>query len=137
MYIEKNLNGLFNLKAKSLSINNGGDLVTKSSCALLIRAWGDLNQIYDPELGISINALGLVYSVFLKKTRLVGYVACFVVMTLTSYGCPAGPNIVLDIKNQLFKNAFVTQVNIFLTWNPYWSKKFLSEEVCAELNELS
>jgi len=51
------------------------------------RVWEALTQVEDPELGVDIVNLGLVYAIRVHGTRVA------VEMTLTSLGCPAGPQI--------------------------------------------
>ena len=57
---------------------------------------GALEMVIDPELGIDIVNLGLVYKVNVDDDGL-----CTVEMTLTSMGCPLGPQIIEQIKTVL------------------------------------
>lgn len=82
---------------------------------------GALENVIDPELGIDIVNLGLVYKVDLDDDGL-----CTVEMTLTSIGCPLGPQIVDQVKTALgeLPEIKVTEVNI--VWNPPWNKDMMS-----------
>ena len=90
-----------------------------------------LKAVYDPELGISIVDLGLVYGVNTVPDE--GKV--IVDMTLTSPGCPLAPM----IKTQAYAvltNSFDTirDVDINLVWTPRWDPRTMaSEEAKAEL----
>ena len=59
---------------------------------------GALENVIDPELGIDIVNLGLVYDV-----ELIDEGTSKVTMTLTSMGCPMGPQIVANVKQELME----------------------------------
>lgn len=82
---------------------------------------GALENVIDPELGIDIVNLGLVYDVDLSEEGI-----CFVTMTLTSMGCPLGPIIVDQIRTALFDIPEVKDVEVNVVWNPPWSKDMMS-----------
>lgn len=82
---------------------------------------GALENVIDPELGIDIVNLGLVYDVDLNDEGL-----CTVTMTLTSMGCPLGPVIVDQIKTALSELPEVKDVDVNIVWNPPWSKDMMS-----------
>ncbi len=50
-------------------------------------------SVIDPEIGLNIVDLGLIYGVEVDESSI------FIDMTLTSPGCPAGPQIIYDVKN--------------------------------------
>ncbi|CAM3311694.1 metal-sulfur cluster assembly factor [Nosocomiicoccus ampullae] len=82
---------------------------------------GALENVIDPELGIDIVNLGLVYGVFLDEDGNAG-----VEMTLTSMGCPMGPEIVQMVEESLLELPEVKTVNVQIVWNPPWSKENMS-----------
>jgi len=82
---------------------------------------GALENVIDPELGIDIVNLGLVYDVDLNDEGL-----CTVTMTLTSMGCPLGPVIVDQIKTALSDLPEVKDVEVNIVWSPPWSKDMMS-----------
>jgi metal-sulfur cluster biosynthetic enzyme len=88
-----------------------------------------LKQVDDPELGINIVDLGLVYEVNLRDEKDVQ-----VVMTLTTPFCPIGPSVKQQITNVL-KNDIehVDKVDVQFTFNPPWDKDMMSEDAKAEL----
>ncbi|MBK3494885.1 metal-sulfur cluster assembly factor [Viridibacillus sp. YIM B01967] len=83
--------------------------------------YGALENVIDPELGIDIVNLGLVYDVDLSEEGL-----CIVTMTLTSMGCPLGPVIVDQIRTALFELPEIKDANVNIVWNPPWNKDNMS-----------
>ncbi|SFL37040.1 Metal-sulfur cluster biosynthetic enzyme [Gracilibacillus orientalis] len=82
---------------------------------------GALENVIDPELGIDIVNLGLVYGVELDDEGI-----ATVTMTLTAMGCPLAGHIEQDVKRVMedIPNVKDTEVNI--VWNPPWSKERMS-----------
>ncbi|MFF2177292.1 metal-sulfur cluster assembly factor [Lysinibacillus sp. NPDC058147] len=83
--------------------------------------FGALENVIDPELGIDIVNLGLVYDVDLDEEG-----AATVTMTLTSMGCPLGPVIVDQVNTALGELPEVKSTNVNIVWNPPWSKDKMS-----------
>lgn len=79
------------------------------------RAREALKQVEDPELGLNIVDLGLVYDVDVEGGTI------NVRMTLTSPGCPVGPQILNGAKTVLQDLEGVEEVNVELVWEPFWS----------------
>jgi metal-sulfur cluster biosynthetic enzyme len=75
-----------------------------------------LRRVKDPELNLNIVDLGLVYEIEVTEGRDV-----HVEMTLTSPGCPAGPEILSDAQRAIENLAGVGVVDIELVWTPYWT----------------
>ncbi|MBD8026676.1 metal-sulfur cluster assembly factor [Ureibacillus sp. Re31] len=82
---------------------------------------GALENVIDPELGIDIVNLGLVYEVDLDEEGVAK-----ITMTLTSMGCPLGPVIVDQIKTALSELPEVKDVDVNIVWQPAWSKDNMS-----------
>ncbi|ACA38817.1 conserved hypothetical protein [Lysinibacillus sphaericus C3-41] len=82
---------------------------------------GALENVIDPELGIDIVNLGLVYDVDLDDEGV-----ATVTMTLTSMGCPLGPVIVDQVNTALNELPEVKSTNVNIVWNPPWSKDKMS-----------
>ncbi|TYR79538.1 metal-sulfur cluster assembly factor [Priestia megaterium] len=80
-----------------------------------------LEEVVDPELGVDIVNLGLVYGVELQENNTV-----VVTMTLTSIGCPLAGAITEDVKNKLLPLDGVEQVEVNITFNPPWEKERMS-----------
>lgn len=84
-----------------------------------------LKGVKDPELDMNIIDLGLVYDVEVDG----GDVR--VKMTLTSPGCPAGPMITNDGYAALRALPGVTDVDIEIVWEPYWTPERMDPKVRA------
>ena len=82
---------------------------------------GALENVIDPELGIDIVNLGLVYGVHLDEDGNAG-----VEMTLNSMGCPMGPQIVDSVKQALSELPEVEETEVNIVWNPPWDKDKMS-----------
>ena len=82
-----------------------------------------LHQVEDPELGMDIVELGLVYDVEVEGPMVK------VTHTLTSMGCPAGPMIQEDIDSAVRSNfESVESVELELTWDPPWTPERMSDD---------
>jgi metal-sulfur cluster biosynthetic enzyme len=81
-----------------------------------------LRQVEDPELGMDIVDLGLLYDVEVEGPKVV------VRHSLTSMGCPAGPMIQEDIDNVTRSLAGVEEVEIDLVWDPPWTPDKMSDD---------
>jgi metal-sulfur cluster biosynthetic enzyme len=86
-----------------------------------------LRQVLDPDLGVNIIDLGLVYSINHSD----GQVA--ILMTLTSPACPNGPQIMSDAKKSLEKLEDVDAAEIKLTMDPAWSPDRMTDEARDQL----
>ena len=88
-----------------------------------------LKEVYDPEIGVNIVDLGLVYGVDWDGDR--GRV--HVDLTLTSPGCPLGPEIIRDIRWSLGKIDDVLEAEVDLVWSPLWHPSMMSDDAKDEL----
>jgi len=82
-----------------------------------------LHEVYDPELGVNILDLGLVYDVTVNEE---GYVA--VTMTLTTPGCPMHESISEGVGVALADISGITGGEIRLVWEPRWEPSRMTEE---------
>jgi metal-sulfur cluster biosynthetic enzyme len=82
---------------------------------------GLLENVMDPELGIDIVNLGLVYGIDMDDEGVVE-----VTMTLTAMGCPLAGTIANDVENVLKDLPEVNDVHVNIIWNPPWSKDKMS-----------
>ncbi|WP_414838483.1 metal-sulfur cluster assembly factor [Carnobacterium sp. TMP28] len=80
-----------------------------------------LEQVIDPELGIDIVNLGLVYNVHLYEN---GF--CQIDLTLTTMGCPLVDVITDDIIHALRTVPEVTSSEVKLVWYPAWDTTKMS-----------
>lgn len=84
-----------------------------------------LRKVKDPELNLNIIDLGLVYGVYVNGS------AVQVDMTLTSPGCPAGPEIMSDADRVVRGMEGVDSVAINLVWSPFWTPDRIEPRVRA------
>ena len=81
-----------------------------------------LRVVEDPELGMDIVELGLLYDVEVDGPNV------NVTFTLTSMGCPVGPMIEQQISETVASMPGVEAVDTELTWNPPWSPEKMSDD---------
>ncbi len=86
-----------------------------------------LRQVDDPELGINIVDLGLVYDVDIQGDTV------HIVYTLTTMGCPIGPLIEAQIKQLMSGIEGVDNVDAEMVLRPPWTPEMMSEEAKAAL----
>jgi metal-sulfur cluster biosynthetic enzyme len=87
-----------------------------------------LRAVKDPELGLNIIDIGLVYDVAVSEEGDVK-----VTMTLTSPGCPSGAEIMQDARLVLEDLEGVRNVELELVWEPYWTPERMDPRVRAFL----
>lgn len=85
-----------------------------------------LRKVKDPELGLNIVDLGLVYEIAVDESNNI-----HVDMTLTSPGCPAGPQIMTDVERALQALPGAGEVELNLVWTPYWTPERIEPRVRA------
>jgi metal-sulfur cluster biosynthetic enzyme len=83
-----------------------------------------LRAVKDPELNLNVIDLGLVYEIEVSDGGEV-----HVAMTLTSPGCPVGPEMLSDANGAIVKLDGVTKVNVELVWEPYWTPEKMDPRV--------
>jgi metal-sulfur cluster biosynthetic enzyme len=81
-----------------------------------------LRAVEDPELGMDIVDLGLLYDVELENGNVK------VIHSLTSMGCPVGPMIQEEIHNVAAAMPGVENVEVELVWDPPWSPEKMSDD---------
>lgn len=97
------------------------------------QVWDQLSKVIDPELDINIVDLGLIYEVKVvtsnTNTRI------YVIMTLTTPGCPLA-----GVINKMIKEAIAqiegveeTDIEIELVWDPPWTQEMMLEEAKLRL----
>ncbi len=81
-----------------------------------------LSNVIDPELGLDFVELGLIYSIEVED----GVVS--VSFTLTSPGCPIGPQVADQMKEYVGELEGVREVKPTMTFSPPWSPDLMSED---------
>ena len=81
-----------------------------------------LRVVEDPELGMDVVDLGLVYDVRVEEDKVT------VTYSLTSMGCPAGAMIQEHMRDVVSSLEGVGEVVTDLTWTPPWSPEMMSDD---------
>ena len=92
----------------------------------------ELKKVVDPELFVNIVDLGLVYVVTLQP-RDDGKTDVHIEMTVTSPGCPAGPQLISGCKYVLKQLPDVNEVDVQVVMSPPWTPDRMTEEARDEL----
>lgn len=91
-----------------------------------------LKAVMDPEIGINVVDLGLVYEV--HKDPAAGHVRLD--MTLTSMGCPLTELIHQQVTLILTRLPAIEDVDVNFVWSPPWSTEMISDEAKEELRAM-
>jgi metal-sulfur cluster biosynthetic enzyme len=84
-----------------------------------------LRKVKDPELNLNVVDLGLIYDIAVEGTT------AKIDMSLTSPGCPSGPQIMGDVERAAKGVEGVTDVQVNLVWQPLWSPDRIEPRVRA------
>lgn len=103
--------------------------ITDPHAFLKEEARGLLLQVYDPEVGLDIVNMGLVYRIDYDEENN----TITIVMTLTSRGCPMGPMITQNAAETLQQRFPEKDIHIHLVWEPAWSADMITEEGRSQL----
>lgn len=86
-----------------------------------------LKSVIDPEIGLNIVDLGLVYDVQISEQMIL------IIMTLTTPGCPMHGSIV-DWVQRIVSMSFPNKlIDVQLVWEPRWTPDKMSEEAKRQL----
>jgi metal-sulfur cluster biosynthetic enzyme len=88
-----------------------------------------LRYVIDPEIGLNIVDLGLVYNIIIEEAMIT------ITMTLTTPGCPMHSSITGWVENQV--NALEPGYEVFvnLVWEPRWTPDMMSDEARQMLGQ--
>ena len=86
-----------------------------------------LESVYDPEIPVNINDLGLIYNIDIHNHTV------RIKMTLTAPGCGMGPVLVAEVKDRVAQVPNVTDVEVELVFDPPWSRDMMTEAAQLEL----
>jgi metal-sulfur cluster biosynthetic enzyme len=112
------------LRAGDVPVTGDGD---RASDGLRDEIMAALKQVNDPELGINVVDLGLIYEVDIRGDTV------HVEYTLTTMGCPIGPLIEQQIQQVIEPIEGVKNVDAEMTLTPPWTPDKMSEEAKAAL----
>ena len=96
-------------------------------CTIALAA---LHDVYDPEIGLNVVDLGLIYGIHFNEQEL----RLEVNMTLTTQFCPMGESIVSNVTQALANTFPEYEIHVALTFDPPWSYERISEEGQQYLN---
>jgi metal-sulfur cluster biosynthetic enzyme len=86
-----------------------------------------LRRVKDPDLQLNIMDLGLVYGIHVDGAEVT------VDMTLTSPGCPSGPEIMGEAEREIMTLPGVEKAVMNLVWAPFWTPEKMEPRVRAYL----
>jgi metal-sulfur cluster biosynthetic enzyme len=89
-----------------------------------------LRQVYDPELGVNIVDLGLVYDIRVTNEQI------YIRMTLTTPGCPMHKMIVGGVERALQEQKENRELEVDVVWEPRWSPEMMSDQAKEQLGYL-
>lgn len=87
-----------------------------------------LKQVFDPELGVNIVDLGLIYEIGLTDDQV------HIRMTLTTPGCPMHDTIVGGVHRALEEMSGSVKVHVDVVWEPRWTPEKMSEAAKEQLD---
>lgn len=87
-----------------------------------------LHKVLDPELGISIVELGLIYGIAIDANG-----KCTITMTLTTMGCPLFGQIQKEIEDRVMEVEGIEDVETSLTFDPPWTIALMTPEAKIQL----
>jgi len=82
----------------------------------------ELKNVVDPEIGLDVINLGLIYDVAIDDSKVA------IVMTLTSPGCPVAGMFLASVKQAVEAIPGVTECSVDLTFNPPWDPRTHASE---------
>lgn len=86
-----------------------------------------LRRVKDPEVNLNIVDMGLIYDIAVDERDV------RIDMSLTSPGCPSGPEIMSDAERELKSLPGVGEVTVNLVWSPPWTPDRIEPRVRAYL----
>ncbi len=96
------------------------------------RLWEALRDVEDPEIPISVVAMGLIVSIAYRADER----AVDLQLTFTAMGCPAMEFIQADIEERLLREDDVDTVRIEIVWDPVWTRSRIREDARARMRSL-
>jgi metal-sulfur cluster biosynthetic enzyme len=94
------------------------------------RLWRALDEVEDPEIPVSVVAMGLIVSLSYADR------VADVQLTFTAMGCPAMEFIQDDIRDALLADPEVDEVRIEVVWDPVWTRARIREDARARMRRL-
>ncbi len=105
--------------AEDVAVSDGTEGISADQVKLALR------KVKDPELNLNILDLGLEYDIAVDGSDV------RIEMSLTSPGCPSGPEIMGEAEKQLRAMPGVGEVAVNLVWSPPWTPERIEPRVRA------
>ena len=93
-----------------------------------------MRDVIDPELGINVVDLGLVYDIWIEERE--DRTTAVINMTLTSPACPLTDVIEEQARNSVVENTAVDEIALNWVWMPPWGPQMITEEGREQLRAL-
>ncbi len=90
---------------------------------IIAQIYEQIETVFDPEIPVDINALGLIYKVEIDDEGNV-----YLEMTLTSPACPVAESLPMEVQEKVMSVEGVEDVDLRVVFDPPWSKDRMSEE---------
>ncbi|MBL8021459.1 MAG: metal-sulfur cluster assembly factor [Leptospirales bacterium] len=98
------------------------DFLQMETSEVTNQLWAEIGTVIDPEIGLSLKELGLIYEVQFNAGK-VG-----VKMTLTSMGCPAGPELTAGVHAACMRVPGVEDAEVEVVWTPKWDPREMASD---------
>ena len=89
-----------------------------------------MQTVFDPELPVNIWDLGLIYEIEVYPPMN----NVFITMTVTAPNCPVAETLPIEVQAAAEQVEGVGDVNVEMTFDPPWTKEFMSELAKVELD---
>lgn len=86
----------------------------------------EIEKVQDPEIGLPITELGLIYEVKVIDKR------AEVKMTYTSMACPAGAQMKMEVEESCLRVDGVDSVDVEVVWSPKWNPNDMASEMAKD-----
>jgi FeS assembly SUF system protein len=115
---------------ESLPSESIGDLVADTARTTELRPaiLEVLQTVYDPEIPVNIQELGLIYDIVIDRDANVG-----IRMTLTAPACPAAQTLPVEVRDKVARVPGVASSRVEIVWEPPWTKDRMSEAAKLQL----
>ena len=90
---------------------------------IIAQIYEQIETVFDPEIPVDINALGLIYKVEIDDEGNV-----YLEMTLTSPACPVAESLPMEVQEKVMSVEGVEDVDLRVVFDPPWTKDKMSEE---------
>ena len=90
--------------------------------------WSEIATVQDPDLGIPLTELGLIYELRIDDDGIAR-----VKMTFTSMACPLGPQMVEWVREAACRIEGIKSAEVEVVWTPPWNPEMATEDARMEL----